>query len=98
MQQHLSEVIMGDISMIEFPDMSDLFECHTVEVVEMISSDGLKNALRWLTERTVALSAAQDTIDIPALHDKIEELRDEAAGLKAEAGDATAKQVRWLFP
>ena len=83
--------------MIEFPDMSDLFKCHTVEVVEMISSDGLQHALRWLTERTIALSAVQDKIDIPALHNKIEELRDKAAGLKAEAGDATAKQVRYYF-
>ena len=97
MQQHLSKVIMDDIGRIKFPDMSDLFKCHTVEVVEMISSDGLNNALRWLTERAVALSAVQDKIDIPALQNKIEELQDEAAGLKAKAGDATAKQVRYLF-
>ena len=88
---------MGDTSMIEFPDMSDLFKCHTVEVVEMISSDGLNTALRWLTEKIVALSAVQEKIDIPALHDKIEELRHEAAELKAEAGDASAKQVRYPF-
>ena len=75
--------------------MSDLFKCHTVEVVEMISTDGLKNALRWLTEKIVALSAVQDCTDIPGLHDKIEELRDEAAGLKAEANDARAKEVRY---
>ena len=85
---------MGNIGISGAPEMSDLFKCHTVEVVEMISTDGLKNALRWLTERIVALSAVQDNIDIPALHDKIEELRDEATGLKAEASDATAKQVR----
>ena len=85
---------MGNISMLEVPEMSDLFQFHTVEVIEMISTDGLKTALGWLTERIVALSAVQDKIDIPALHDKIEELRDEAAGIKAEASDATAKQVR----
>ena len=62
----------------------------------MLSTDGLENALRWLTERIVALSAVQAEIDVPALHDKIGELRDEVAGLKAEISDATAKQVQYF--
>lgn len=86
---------MGNLSAL--PPLTDLFKCHTVEVVEMVSAEGMQDALKWLLDKVIYLSMAQDAMDVPGLQRQIGNLRQDLAESRAEATDLAAKQARSCY-
>ena len=82
---------MGNLSVM--PPLTELFKCHTVEVVEMVSGDGLQDALKWLIERVTDLHKVQETTDVPDLQRQIEDVQQEVVSLRSEAAESASKQV-----
>ena len=85
---------MGNLSVM--PPLTELFKCHTVEVVEMVSGDGLQDALKWLVERVTDLYKVQEAIDVPDLQRQIEDVQQEVVSLRSEAAGSASKQVKPL--
>jgi len=83
---------MGNLSVM--PPLTELFKCHTVEVVELVSGDGLQDALKWLVARVTDLYKVQEAIDVPDLQRQIEDVQQEVVSLRSEAAESASKQVK----